>query len=1043
MKLLPTILALLLCELFLPHKLYSQSSSDETSVEQYLSKLNYRFAGPYRGGRSTAVTGVAEKPFTFYMGSTGGGVWKTTDAGQNWVNLSDGQIKCGSIGSIAVSPSVNSTIYVGTGSDSPRGNVSAGIGIYKSLDEGQTWEHIGLDNCGQIGDVVIHPNNPDWVYAAALGNVFAPNKERGVYRSKNGGESWEQVLYLNDTTGAVDIAMDPVNPAVLYAGMWRVERKPWTLIDGGNTGGLYKSIDGGDSWEKVENGLPTGLIGKIGIAISPVNHNRIWVIQQAAKEEAAGVYRSEDGGKSFSRINRDHNLRQRGWYYTRIFADPMDENTVYVTNVNFFKSIDGGKNFTHRYAVPHGDTHDLWINPSNPSIMINSNDGGATVSLNGGETWSTQNNQPTSEFYRLSLDNQFPYRMYAGQQDNSTISVPSRTSGGLDPKQAWLSVGGGESADIAVHPKDPNIVYATTYSGIITRINLKTNERRDVGAYPHYTEGTEQRNLKYRWQWNFPIRISQHDPSVIYHTSNFVHKSTNEGQSWEVISPDLTNDIDAYQDIPGGPIQHDATGVEVYSSIFAFKESSFDPNTLWAGSDDGLVHISQDGGNSWKNITPKNMPKEGTVNAIELSPHAEGRAFISVYRYRDGDFMPYIFKTEDSGTNWELLTNGKNGIPATHFVRVVREDPNQQGLLYAGTEFGMYLSFDGGKNWESFQQNLPHTPITDMEIYQGDLVLSTQGRGFWIMDDISPIYQLADFKDSKKAHLLRISDTYRSNLSGFRGKQAPGMAAYQANLYFYLPEIDTSQKVSLKIMDAKGKVVWERAADAKEKSKKLSLEKGMNLVTWNMRYPAPDMLEDLMMMDMRYPGSGQRAAPGLYSVILSVGEDMQEQSFWIKKDPRWEVSKADLEANFALAEEIKSLISTSQNRIKDLRKLRKQLNLLKENPQKRSLPEAVEKEIESLLKELLALEDMIYQRKTEVSQDEINYPRLFTNHIVRLYRVVIGQNDKPSAGELERWEDVQAEYQVFDRAYQDIVDTKLPAFKRMLEGEKISVLFLE
>ncbi|MDW3652604.1 MAG: glycosyl hydrolase [Bacteroidia bacterium] len=1020
---------------------YGQQAESSTRVDSFLSKMEYRFVGPYRGGRSTAVSGVPAKPYTFYMGSTGGGVWKTTDAGQNWTNLSDGQIACGSIGSIAVSSSVPSTIFVGTGSDSPRGNVSAGIGIYKSLDEGKSWKHMGLKECGQIGDVIIHPQNPDLVYVAALGNVFRPNKERGVYRSTDGGENWEQVLFLNDTTGAVDIAMDPVNPEVLYAGMWRVERKPWTLIDGGMTGGLYKSVDGGDSWKKIENGLPTGLIGKIGIAISPVNHNRIWVIQQAAKEEAAGVYRSDDGGKSFSRINRDHNLRQRGWYYSRIFADPKDENTVYVTNVNFFKSIDGGENFSHRYRVPHGDTHDLWINPNDPNIMINSNDGGATISLNAGKTWSTQNNQPTSEFYRLTIDNQFPYRLYAGQQDNTTISVPSRTSGGLDPKQAWLSVGGGESADITVHPNDPNIIYATTYSGIITRVNLKTNERRDVGAYPHYTEGTEQRNLKYRWQWNFPIRISKHDPTVIYHTSNYVHKSNNEGQSWEIISPDLTQDIDAYQDIPGGPIQHDATGVEVYSSIFAFEESPTDPNTLWAGSDDGKLHITTDGGESWNDITPPSMPEEGTINSIELSPHADGRAFIAVYRYRDGDFKPYIFQTDNHGMNWQLLTDGTNGIPADHFVRVVCEDPKEKGLLYAGTEFGMYLSFDEGRSWQSFQQNLPHTPITDMEIYQNDLIISTQGRGFWIMDDLSPIYQLANFDSGNKDHLLEISDTYRSNLGGFRGNTAPDAAPYRAEIHFYLTEQDTNKAYTLEIWDEEGRSI--KKLSNKDEKEPWKISKGMNSWSWNLLYPAPELLEDLVMMDMRYPGSGQRAATGNYTVRIDFGGDIQEQSFRIKKDPRWEVSDEDLKANFSLAEEVKAVINQSQNRIRQMRKLRKQLDLLLEEGKENKASPEIKTAATQLRKNLLDLEDMIYQRKVEVSQDEINYPRLFTNHIIRLYRVIIGQNARPSGGELERWADLKNQYRAFDIRYMDLVNRALPEFRQLIEDAKMKVFELE
>ena len=1028
-----SILLLIFC---LPAELKAQDIPQD-----WFRHLEYRFAGPHRGGRSTAVAGVPRQPFTFYMGATGGGVWKTDDAGNSWNNVSDGQIECGSIGSIAVAPSNPDLIFVGTGSDSPRGNVSPGIGLYKSINAGKDWQHVGLNKCGQIGDLLVHPENSDVVYAAALGNIFGPNQERGVFKTTDGGVSWQQVFYLDDSTGAVDLAMHPNNPDIVFAGMWRAERKPWTLIDGGYSGGLYKTVDAGQNWKKITNGLPEGLIGKIGISISPQNPNRIWVIQQAAEEEKGGVYRSDDGGASFVRVNRDHKLRQRGWYYSRIFADPKDENTVYVTNTGFYKSIDGGKSFDKRFSVPHGDCHDVWINPNNPQIMINSNDGGATVSLNGGKTWSGQNNQPTSELYRLTVDHQFPYRLYAGQQDNTTISVPSRISGGLSPTEHWHSVGGGESADVAVHPEQPNIVYATTYSGIITRVNLNTDERRDIGAYPHYTEGTQQRDLKYRWQWNFPIRISKFDPKVLYHCSNYVHRSTNEGQSWELISPDLSHNIQAYQGIPGGPIQHDATGVEVYSSIFSFEEDAFDANTLWVGTDDGRIQLTRDGGANWKDITPKQMPKEGTVNAICPSSHRNGTAYAVVYRYRDNDFKPYIFKTTNYGQSWDLRVKG---IPEDHFVRAIDEDPKEEGLLFAGTEFGMYLSFDGGSNWQTFQQKLPHTPVTDLEVHGDDLVLSTQGRGFWIMDDINLLREIKRKKELSETFLFPVSDTYRSRVNGYFGHGvAPPSAPYQAKIHFYLDNLDTSKIIRLSIYNSDNQLVRSWDNKAKKRSKKLKVESGMNSIRWNLKYPAPDMVRDLVMMDMRYPGVGPDAPPGTYRVELEIDQEKLSQSFSIKKDPRWEVSNAALQANFVLGQEVSELITKSQQQIMNLRGIRKQIALVNENLKDKKSHHEIRDMGKKINRLSTKLEEMIYQSKIESSQDEINYPRKFTNHMIRLYRVVISQDHQPSAGELERWTDLQEEYKPFQKAYEAFVKEDLPRYEALLKEKKIPMILLK
>ncbi len=1010
--------------------------------DQFLETLEYRFAGPYRGGRVTAVAGVTDQPFTFFMGSTGGGVWKTTDAGNSWINISDGQIDCGSIGAIAVAASNSSFVYVGTGSDSPRGNVSAGIGMYKSENSGKTWEFIGLEKAGQIGDILVHPTNPDLVYVAVLGNIFGPDPNRGVYRTDDGGGNWKQVLHLSDSTGAVDLAMHPMNTRVIWAAMWRVERKPWTLIDGSTEGGLYKTKNGGETWNRVENGLPTGLLGRIGVDVSPSNPDRIWVIQQAADEKMGGVYRSDDGGDSFARVNRDHKLRQRGWYYSRIFAHPSDQNTVFVTNTRFYRSIDAGKTFDHSYPVPHLDNHDLWINPDNPQIMINSTDGGATVTLNGGQTWSSINNQPTAELYRLSTDDQFPFRLYAGQQDNTTISVPSRSSGGVHPKQVWFDVGGGESGHVAVNPHDPNIIYAGGYSGILTRVERTSDHKRFVGVYPHYTEGTEQRDLKYRWQWNFPIHISNHDPDIVYHTSNYVHRTTDKGQTWETISPDLTLALDKYHGIPGGPIQHDATGVEVYSTIFSFAESLTNPLVLWLGSDDGLIHVTRDGGRTWKNVTPTTLPSEGTVNDIELSPYKDGEAYVVVYRYRRNDFQPYIFHTADFGQSWKNLTSASNGIAPTHFVRAIAVDPVKKDVLYAGTEFGMYISLNHGTSWKPFQSNLPKTPVTDLEVKNRSLVLSTQGRGFWILDDLGVIRQLTNETLVSPYHLFGPSDTYRFNIKGFSVKPSPQTAAYEARFDYFLNQID-SPDVSLAVLDQKGGLIRKWSTDSDSSYSRLEPKSGLNFLRWDLRYPPPPLVPDLVMMDMTFPGVGPWAPPGKYTIRIIVDSDTSEQSFSILKDPRWRVTDNELRLNFELAKQIGDLIEKSQNQVRNLRSIREQVSNVAQRPQKAGYDSAIAIMAVEINLKLKGLEDLIYQSQIESSQDELNYPRKFTNHIIRLYRVVIDQHSKPSGGELERWSDLLDEYEPFNQGYDHIMEVDLRRFVDLLSGNNVPLIIPE
>lgn len=996
----------------LPGTVNAQSESPNTIVDpSFYESLDYRLVGPFRGGRVTAVEGIPNMPSTYLMGTTGGGVWRSTDSGKNWNNITDGYLNVGSVGAVTVAPSDPNVIYVGTGSACPRGNISMGDGMYKSTDAGKSWNHIGLPKAGLIGDVIVDPKNPDRLYVAALGDIFGKNEERGVFRSTDGGKSWEKVLFASDSTGAVDLAINPDNPRVMYAAMWRAERKPWTLIDGGPEGGVWKTTDGGDSWEKL-GGLPDGMLGRIGVAVSPANPERLWVLLEGDEEKEGGLYRSDDAGNTFERINRSHKLRSRAWYYMHVHADPQDPETVYISNAGFYKSTNGGKEF-EEVDTPHGDNHALWINPHDNKKMINGNDGGANVSKNGGETWSTQRNQPTAEFYRATVDDQFPYRIYGAQQDNTTISVPSWNPGGLTPKQHWFSVGGGESGHIAVDPENPNVIYAGSYIGTITRLNRETGHQRNVVAYPQLHDGTAPRDIKYRYQWNAPIRISPHDPDVLYHTSQFVHRSTNGGQSWERISPDLTTNKDAYQDIPGGPIQHDHTGVELYTTIFSFEESPLQKGVLWAGSDDGLVHISKDNGENWEDITPKNMPAEGTVNSIDLSHHKEGRAYMTVYKYRENDDKPYVFRTENYEEEWELITNGDNGIPSDHFVRVVREDPKNENILFGGTELGMYISFDRGEHWQPFQQNLPVTPITDLQVRHGDLVVATQGRSFWIMDDLTVLRELSESNFDDGTYLLEPVDGLRTQLSGFYGDNVPENPDPGVKMYYMLDKEPDS--LVIEIFDKAENLVKAFQYDS---TQAVPADKGLNRFVWDMNYPAPKVVDDAV-MSLSYTG-GPKAPTGEYSVKLTVDGKAYNKVFAIGKDPRWKnISDADLQAQFDLSIKVRDELTKINNVIRGIRSARKQLN--------GTLELAIEAgydinrdSADGLINKLSSLERDLIQTKNESGQDPINYPPKIDNQFAYLYTVINGQDTRPTEGSYQRYRDLRKEVQPFYERFNEL-----------------------
>ncbi len=1039
--------------------LQAQPADDPNVVHDpgLFSALEYRMIGPYRGGRVTAVTGIADRPFTFFMGSTGGGVWKTEDAGESWENVSDDDFDVGSIGAIDVADSDASVIYVGTGSAGIRGNVSIGRGVYRSQDGGKSWEHVGLREAGAINRVAVHPGNPDLVYVAALGNPFGKNEERGVFRTRDGGESWEKVLFVADSVGAIDLAMDPANPRVLYAGMWRAERKPWTLIDASEDGGVFKTTDGGDTWDKLGGGLPEGLTGKIGLAVSPADPDRVWALVNA-HDPQGGVYRSDDGGASWERVNRDRKLRQRHWYYSHIDAHPTDENTVFVQNTRFYRSIDGGGEFD-RIDVHHGDVHDLWINPTNPDIMIVSNDGGAQVSLTGGRSWSTLFNQPTAEFYRVAVDDQFPYRVYGAQQDNSTITVPSWSPGGITPTQEWFSVAGAESGHIAVTPGNPDLVYAGNYLGRIDRYDHRTRTARNVIAYPQMQDGTAPKDLKYRFQWNAPIVISPHDPETVYHTSNYVHRTRDGGMTWETISPDLTTNDTTQQGLPGGPLQHDHTGVEVYNTVFAFAESPHAAGELWAGSDDGLIHVSRDAGESWTNVTPPDMPAQGTVNAIELSTHAQGRAYVSVYNYRMDDWRPYVFKTDDFGATWALLTDGRNGIDVDTPVRVVREDPGREGLLYAGTEFGMFASFDDGAHWQSLQLNLPHTPVTDLRVYRDDLVVATQGRSFWILDDVTPLHAVGSWTAGASPHLLSPRAAYRAGMSGrYRGDRAPEAPPQGATIHYHLAEAPEGE-LEVEILDDQGTVLRtyvgtaedddegededDEDGDDEEPDKTEFVERkdraprkaGLNRLVWDLKAPGPQVLQGSV-MSLGYTG-GVWVPPGTYQVRLSVGDRTDTTELEVRADPRLDATQADLAEQYRVTLQVRDMVTRSHEAIRSIRLAREQMsaavNRVAEGDFGDELEARVRSAADSAAARLTVAEEELIQTKNESGQDPINFPPRLDNQLVYLYGHVNAGYGRPTQGTMERLTDLRGELNAQLQAVGALLSAELGEFNRLLD----------
>jgi photosystem II stability/assembly factor-like uncharacterized protein len=1013
-----------------------KKATTSTYSEKLYSTLDWRCIGPFRGGRSAAVTGVPGKPMLFYFGATGGGVWKTQDGGSTWKNISDGFFG-GSIGAVAVSEHNNNIIYVGGGEVTVRGNVSSGSGMWKSQDAGQTWENTGLKNSRHIPRIRIHPTNPNLVYAAVLGDLYKSSEERGVYRSKDGGKTWERILFANKDAGAVDLVMDPNNPRVLYASTWKIRRTPYSLSSGGEGSELWKSRDGGDTWEKLSDkkGFPKGTLGIIGVTVSPVNSQRVWAIAEAKE---GGVYRSNNGGQAWEKVNDTRDLRQRAWYYTRIYADTKDENTVYVLNVSYHKSTDGGRTFK-AYRSPHGDHHDLWIAPEDPNRMVIGDDGGAQVTYNGGQNWSTYMNQPTAQIYRVTTDNHFPYRIYGAQQDNSTFRINHRSTGSHISEEDWESSAGGESAHLAIDPTNNDIVYGGSYGGFLTRYDHSTKQRRAINVWPDNPMGHGAEGMKYRFQWNFPVFFSPHNPMKLYTTSNHLHVTTNEGESWEVISPDLTRNDSTKLKTSGGPITKDNTGVEYYSTIFAAVESPYEKDLIWTGSDDGLVHVTKDGGKTWDNVTPSGMPEWMMINSIDPDPFTKGGAYIAGTRYKLGDYQPYLYRTKDYGKTWTKITNG---IGREDFTRVVRTDPNRQGLLYCGTENGMYISFDDGANWNSFQRNMPIVPITDLTVKNGNLIAATQGRSLWMIDDLSVLHQLNNDVASSDFHLYQPMPAYRMDgrhgrPSTTAGENHPGGVMIQ---YYLKNKPDSSDVVSIEISDSKGNSIRKFSNKSKKKGEKLEPKDSTNLFVWNMRYEDAKRFDGMILW--WGSTSGPKAVPGNYTVKLKVNNDSLETTFTIKADPRAEGNQEDLQAQFDFLLEIRDQLTEIHQTIKNIREVRSQIkSVTKKAGKDKELKIVVTegKRIDSLI---TVIEKELYQTQNKSGQDPLNFPIRLNNKLAHVASLANVGYNRPTVQMFAFKAEITTEIKVHLNQWKSIVEKELPAYNQLVRDKKVDAVKL-
>ena len=1012
MKLTLHILALTLC-FSISTSAQKKKASPAGIDNKYLTGLNWRNIGPFRGGRSCAVTGVPNKPNLYYFGSTGGGVWRTTDAGNTWENISDGYFG-GSIGAVTVSESDNNIIFVGQGEETVRGNTSHGNGIWKSVDAGRTWEFAGLKNSSHIGRIRIHPKNPDVVFVAVMGDLFKDSEERGVYKTSDGGASWKRVLFEDAGSGAVDLTFDPSNPRILYASTWTVRRNPYSLSSGGDGCKLFKSTDNGETWNEISSkpGFPEGLKGIIGVTVSPANPDRVWA--QVENEPVGGLYRSENGGNSWKKVNNERDLRQRAWYYTRIYADPKNEEKLYVLNVNYHVSQDGGQTFKHRNA-PHGDHHDLWIAPEDPNRMIIGDDGGAQISFDGGENWTNYFTQPTAQFYRVTTDNSFPFRIYGGQQDNSSIRINHRSDGYFITENDWESTAGGEAGSHAIYEANQDLVFGGEYGGFMMKMNHKTNEVQATNVWPNNPLGHGVEDMKYRFQWNYPLFFSKHNKNKLYTFSNHVHVSTDFGNSWETLSPDLTTDDKSKQGPSGGPITKDNTAVEYYCTIFAAAEGVKNANIFWTGSDDGLIYVTEDGGKNWKNVTPSALPEFTQINSIDADPFNDGGLYVAATRYKWGDYQPYLFYTKDFGKSWKRIDEGIN---REHFTRVVRADANKEGLLYAGTENGLYVSLNNGNSWQTFQNNLPIVPITDLAIKDRHLIAATQGRSFWIVDDLSPLYEM-DLSFNETAHLYAPKPTYALN-AGYGGKSKTMGENHPdgAIINYYLESVDTTgTEYSLQFKDAQGELVREFSSKAKNKKNLWAPKAGANRFVWNLETEGVDEIDGMILWWVLE--NGPKALAGNYSVEMHIGKESYTAPLEILKDPRLSASDADLKAQYDFVVSIKNKMNEINKTIKDIRQVRGQLQTLEKNIEDKSLKD----EMDSLIISMTKIEEALYQTKNRSSQDPLNFPIRLNNKYGHLGALATVGFNKPTTqmygvkaelevlidAELEKWKALEVD----------------------------------
>lgn len=1024
-------------------------------AETYFKPLKYRNIGPFRGGRSVTASGVVNDPLTYYMGTTGGGLWKTQDAGQHWDNISDGFFKTGSVGAVAVSESNPNIIYTGMGEHAIRGVMTSyGDGVYKSTDAGKTWKKIGLEKTQHISRIVIHPTNPDIVFVAAQGAMFGSTKERGVYKSINGGKTWKKVLYVNNFTGAVELSMDMNNTEVMYAAMWHYQRAPWVITSGGKGSGLYKSTDGGETWKTIHNGLPKEL-GKMAISVSRANSNKVYaLIESDTDKDLGGLFVSNNAGANWHRVSTDNRLTQRAWYYIEVFADPNNENTVYVLSAPALRSTDGGKTW-ERLSGTHGDFHDLWINPKNSKNMVIANDGGAAISFNYAKSWSTQDIMPTSQFYRISTDNLFPYNIYAGQQDNTAVRIASLSTGRWSiTKQDWTYAAGGESAFLAFDPDNPSLVVGGSYLGTIEALDMNAKASTKIMAAPIQYLGREARNMKYLYNWNAPIIWSQHDPGTFYHAAQMVLRTKDNGITWDEFSPDLTRNIDAKQGNGGGPYTNEAVGAENYGTIAYLIESPHEKGVFWTGSDDGLVHITRNDGKSWSNVTPYGL-KETLVNAIDVSPHDPGTAYIATTRYKFSDFTPGLYKTTNYGRTWTAINNG---IPYGAATRVIREDQTQKGLLYAGTETGVYVSWNGGKSWKSLQLNLPITPITDLKVHQGDLIVATSGRSFWILDDLAVLGQYKS--TTKGTKLYKPEAAYNGNwgspLSGnsdtFDGS-TDFVGVNPANgvvIYYELPALGKKDNISLTITNSKNEVVnsYTSAKDTTYKrwdggpppSATLSKKKGLNRFVWDMKHPIMPGIENVY-MEANF--RGHKASPGTYTLTLKVGNKSYTTSAVIVENPQYKTVAGQYEAYDTFMSDMEGALTEMHNKVNTLDKANKQLQKMVALLKKKKAAKSLIDEGVKLIKALTVWDEEMIQRKSEAYDDVENFPNKFTAEYIFLINQTDSSIPRVNQSNRDRKAELDAQWKPLQKTANDFINTAIPNFNKKLWSAGIGAIQMD